>query len=102
MTDNPYRDFDAVEREFKDIPVSFKVGGEEFTANMNLNAGDTLMWMRASGDLSSTPKLIEMVLGEDEFDRFIKVLKKSKTGANFLIELVEYLGEHLQVGDSGN
>jgi hypothetical protein len=102
MTDNPYKDFDAVEREVNETPIGFKVESEEFVANMNLNAGDTLVWMRKAGDLSATPMLIEMVLGEKEYERLIKALRASKLDAGFLLELVEYLGEHLQMGESGN
>lgn len=102
MTDTPFKDFDAVEREVADKPVGFTAAGEEFTADMNLNAGDTLVWMRNATDLSSTPLLIEMVLGEKEYERLIKVLKDSDLNADFLLELVQFLGEHLQMGDSGN
>ncbi len=103
MTDNnPYKDFDAVEREITETPIGFTVAGEQFTANMNLNAGDTLVWMRSASDLSATPLLIEMVLGEKEYERLIKTLRGSELDANFLLELVEFLGENLQMGESGN
>lgn len=102
MTDNPYMDFDAVDREITETPIGFKVGGEEFSANMNLNAGDTLVWMRNATDLSATPMLVEMVLGEKEYERLITTLKASTLDASFLLELVEFLGEHLQMGQSGN
>jgi hypothetical protein len=105
MTDKknaPFKDFDAVEREIHDVPVEFVVGGEKFTANMNLNAGDTLVWMRNAADLSATPRLVEMVLGEKEFARLVKTLQASKLDASFLLELVEYLGEFMELGGSGN
>lgn len=102
MTDNPFMDFDAVEREINETPVGFKVGGEEFSANMNLNAGDTLVWMRSATDLGATPMLIEMVLGEKEYTRLVGTLQASNLDASYLLELVEFLGEHLQMGQSGN
>lgn len=103
MTDTPFKDFDATEREIREVPVGFQVEGAQFIADMNLNAGDTLVWMRQGSDLKSTPLLMEMVLGKSETDRLIEVLQSSKKyDTDFLLELVTYLGEHLQMGGSGN
>ncbi len=102
MTDTPFKDFDATVREVKETPVGFRVGGEDFVANMNLNAGDTLEWMEHGEDLSSTPRLLRMVLHKD-YERLIKTLKASpELDTDYLLELVTFLSEYLQMGQSGN
>lgn len=102
MTDTPFKDFDAAVREVRKVPVEFTVSNERFVANMNLNAGDTLEWMEHGAELSSTPRLLQMVL-KDDYDRLKKTMQDSpELDTDFLLELVTFLGEHLQMGGSGN
>lgn len=105
MTDNEtdnnvYKDFDAVVREAEDRPVTFKLGGEEFTAQMNMNAGSMLKWMRSGSRIESIPTLLSSLLGDEDYERLEEVLIDQNIPFETLEEVILWLAE--QMGSSGN
>lgn len=100
-TDNTvFKDFDAVVREVEDRPVGFKLGGEQFTAQMNMNAGSMLRWMRSGSRIESIPNLLSSLLGDDEYERLEDVLIENDVSFEALEEVILWLAE--QMGSSGN
>jgi len=92
-------DFDAVDREITPRPVKFKIGGEMFAADLNVNAGAMLRWMRNGSKVESVPILLDALMGEDESERLEEALDGEPFEA--LNELTRWLGN--QMGDeAGN
>jgi hypothetical protein len=72
MTDKVFKDFDDAASEMEDRTVEFVIGGDTFEVNLNVPAGRVLRWMRNSQKTEAVPELLEMFLGEDDFDRLTK------------------------------
>lgn len=100
MTDAPFKDFDAADREVEDRPVGFRVAGEDFSANLNTNAGEMLRWMRSGSRIESIPAMLVALLGEPEYERMEAALIKEGTTYVVLEEVILWLAE--QMGSSGN
>ena len=99
MTDT-FKDFDAVVREVEDRPVGFKLGGEDWEANLNINAGAMLKWMRSGSRIESIPALLTTLLGEEQYETFEEMLEREDIPFETLEEVILWLAE--QMGSSGN
>jgi hypothetical protein len=98
--ETPFKDFDAVVREVEDRPVGFRVGGEDFTANLNTNAGAMLKWMRSGSRIESIPTMLIALMSEAQYERMEDVLIKKNIPYETLEEVILWLAE--QMGSSGN
>lgn len=103
MTDNSFRDFDAMVEEQGTSPdrfMTFKLADQEWTANLRVNAGDMLDWMRTGSKVEAIPALLDALLGEKQTIELIKALKKSEIDFSVMEKVVLWLAE--EMGDSGN
>ncbi len=63
-----FYDFDAAMGELEDRPYGFTYGGENYTVDMNVDAGKMLMFFANSGDLKSIPILLRVFLSDEQYD----------------------------------
>lgn len=95
-----YMDFDRADREVESRPVEFKLAGERWEADLNLNAGRLLRWMRQGSRIEAVPTLLEALLGDDQYERFEDKLDEERIPFSDLEDLLVWLVK--QVGGSGN
>jgi hypothetical protein len=102
VTRTDLKDFDAVEREFTARPVPFKVAGREWTADLSVNAGRMLRWMRSGSRVEALPTLLIALLGEDQYTELEDALAETNYDMAVLEEVVLWLAEQMGTGASGN
>lgn len=96
------KDFDAAEREFTSRPLNFKVAGREWTADLSVNAGRMLRWMRSGSRVEALPTLLIALLGEDQYNELEKALVDTNYDMAVLEEVVLWLADQMGSSASGN
>ncbi len=87
---------DAAAEEIEARVVSFTIGGEDFSCDLNVNAGEILTWMRSGSKIEGVPLILETFLSEEDFER---ILETKATWAA-MEELIKWLMGEL--GGQGN
>ena len=97
-----FKDFDAVEREeVTSQPVEFQLAGERWSANLNVNAGYMLRWMRSGSRVEAIPQLLIALLGEKQYEKLEEALIESGYPMAVMEEVILWLAEQMG-SDSGN
>ena len=102
MTDS-FKDFDAVAAEKgpqPDRPVTFKLAEQTWEANLTVNAGAMLKWMRTGSKVEGIPALLDALMGEKQVIALEKALQKEDVDFSVMEGVILWLAE--QMGDSGN
>jgi len=63
-----FKDFDAVEYEVFDKKEYFLYEGEYFEADLNVEAGKVLRWMRMGQTIEAVPEMLVLFVGEEQFE----------------------------------
>ena len=63
-----FKDFDAVEYEVFDKKEYFLYEGTYFEADLNVEAGKVLRWMRMGQTIEAVPEMLVLFIGEEQFD----------------------------------
>lgn len=62
-----FYDFDKAMGELEERPYGFTYGGEDYTVDMNVDAGKMLVFFENSGDLKSIPTLLKVFLSDEQY-----------------------------------
>jgi len=90
-----YRDFDAERKERMDVPMRFRLGGEDFTVAGGLPASavfDLAIMSEADGDKAflAFRDFLLAILPNDE-ERLMSVLRRTRVQMDELAELVKWI-----------
>ena len=102
MTDS-FKDFDAIAAELgeePDRPVTFQLADQTWEANLTINAGAMLRWMRTGSKVEGIPALLDALMGEKQVIKLEDALIEKGLDFSIMEKVILWLAE--QMGDSGN
>lgn len=102
MTDS-FKDFDAIAAELgeePDRPVTFLLAEQTWEANLTVNAGAMLRWMRTGSKIEGIPALLDALMGEKQVIKLEDALIEKGLDFSIMEKVILWLAE--QMGDSGN
>lgn len=96
-----FYDFDAAVGEIEPRLFSFKYEGEEYTVDLNVDAGKLLLFLEASDSVRALPQLLRLFLSDEQYASITKSGARWQKMELLVGKFTEALGQGSD-GDSGN